>query len=117
MANIIRAVASMVPESCSNQRRPDVPGSLHMHDDSELATLELPGPTFSDQPQCYQNMINLLRQTRDPYFNMGFDKIVNEYLAEWNLEFVRYTIVGLTNKGLKIQGNKSNLTAWMLSHA
>jgi hypothetical protein len=88
-----------------------------MHDDSELTELELPGPTFSDQPLCYQNMINLLRQTRDPYFNMGFDRIVNEYLAEWKLEFVRYPMEGLTNKGLKIVGDRSNLTVWMLTHA
>jgi len=83
-----------------------------MHDDSEQVQLVLTGKLFSEQPECWQNMVNFLSHN-SPYFRPRFEHTIQKHLAKFNLTFVykHYPEASV------VKGTRTALTAWMLTYA
>jgi hypothetical protein len=83
-----------------------------MHDDSELAELVVAGEWFDEMPLCWRHTVQIVESQNPRAFNHNHVNALNQYLANWNLTYV---MRDHTHKS-KVQGTRSNLTAWMLSH-
>lgn len=83
-----------------------------MLDDSELTELVLTGKLFSEQPPCWQNMVNQLEQEHD-HFNGHFVPIIREHLKKFHLQFVH----NYYPEHSVVKGSQSNMLAWMLTYA
>jgi hypothetical protein len=81
-----------------------------MHD--HTVELVLTGKLFSEQPECWQNMVNLLSDN-DPYFHNKFYPNIRKHLIKFNLRFVE----NVYPEPSVVKGTRTDLTAWMLTYA
>ena len=81
-------------------------------DTCTLSVLTLSGKLFTEQPVCWQNMVNELAE-HDELFHMKFVHTISNHLAKFNLTYVN----NLFPEASLVKGTLEDLTAWMLTYA